>query len=85
MHWTTLVLLVAGCLRVLAGYLRLISDDKGHMHLNHYRLTGGLGMALTGFATGVRDLLAHDWTGEALSAALMLGGGVLAALGVWSA
>ncbi|MBW7832345.1 MAG: hypothetical protein H3C29_03950 [Simplicispira suum] len=83
MHWTTVAVLVIGCLLFLAGYLRLITDDKGHVHLNNYRLTGGLGKVLTGFGIGLRELLAREWTDESLSAALMLGGGFFAALGVW--
>lgn len=76
-------MLVIGCLLFLAGYLRLITDDKGHVHLKNYRLTGGLGKVLTGFGIGLRELLAREWTDESLSAALMLGGGFFAALGVW--
>lgn len=83
MHWLTLALALIGSLLFLAGYLRLIADDKGHVNLNQYRFTGGLGMALTGVATGLRDLVSREWSRESLSAALMLGGAVLAALAFW--
>ena len=74
-----------GCLGILAGYARYITDENGNVNLNNYRFTGGLGMVLTGFATGVRDLLAHERTEESDSALLMLGGALLAALGVAAA
>lgn len=85
MHWIAKTALILGTLSFLAGYLRFITDENGHVNLNNYRFTGGLGMVLTGFASGVRDLLAREWSGESTSALLMIGGLALAALGVWAA
>lgn len=82
MSWPALLLLVTGSLAVMAGYLRHITDARGHVNLNNYRFTGGLGMVLKGFASGVRDLLARERTDESDSALMVLVGGLLAALGI---
>lgn len=85
MPWPALLLLVTGCLGVLAGYCRYITDEHGRVNLNNYRFTGGRSMVLTGFETGVLDLLARERKGESDSALLMLSGALLAALGVAAA
>lgn len=80
-----LIVIAVGTLLILVGYALLLADDKGNVKLNNYRFTGGLGMVLTRFYDGVRDLWTREWSYESRSAAMVLGGGVLAALGVWAA
>lgn len=80
----TLLMVGLGALLALVGYLLLLADDKGHVNLHSYRFTGGLGMVVSRCYDGVRDLWAREWSVESRSAVLILGGGVLAGLGVWA-
>jgi hypothetical protein len=66
--------LVAGSIFILFGYLRFITDDKGNVNLNNYRLTGGLGLVIAGLMKGTRNLFSADFSKNAVSAlAIYLG------------
>lgn len=69
-----LVVVVAGSVCILFGYLRFISDEKGHVNLNNYRFTGGLGLVLSGMLVGLHDLWSRDLSRNGVSAlAICLG------------
>lgn len=80
----TILLVAVGTLLILVGYLLLMADENGNIDLNYYRFAGCWGMVLTRFGAGVRDLWARQWSVESRSAAMVLGGALVAALAVWS-
>jgi len=56
---------------ILAGYLRLITDESGNIDLWSYRFTGCLSAFLYGMAMGTRNLLTRKITPDALSTAMV--------------
>lgn len=48
------VVVIGASLCIIFGYLRFITDEKGNINLNNYRLTGGLGLVISGI-TMVRE------------------------------
>ena len=69
-----IAVLVAGSIFILFGYLRFITDEKGNVNLNNYRLTGGLGLVFGGLVKGTRNLFSGDFSKNAVSAlAIYLG------------
>ena len=62
------VVVIGASLCIIFGYLRFITDEKGNINLNNYRLTGGLGLVISGMLDGTRDLLLRDQSKNALSA-----------------
>lgn len=74
METIRLVIVVAGSVCLLFGYLLLISDEKGHVNLNNYRFTGGLGLVFNGILVGLHDVWSGDLTRNGVSAlAICLG------------
>ena len=74
MHDMVSFLAIAALVSILAGYLRLITDENGNIPLMSYRFTGCLGAFLFGMATGTRDLLYRKITSDALSSLMVYGG-----------
>ena len=72
-----LLLALAGAVSFLAGYLRMITDDRGNVPLLEYRMTGCLGALVVGMMTGTLDLLGRRRSREAISA-LMVWAGIAA-------
>lgn len=70
-----------GSISILAGYLRLIVDDKGNIPLNRFRFTGCLGDFLVGMAFGTGDLLSRHISKNAKSALMIYGGIALFCIG----
>ena len=68
------VLAVVGSLLFVAGYLRMIADDRGNVPLLEYRMTGCLGAFALGMLTGTIDLLARRRSREAVSALMVWAG-----------
>lgn len=68
------ILALLGSITILVGYLRLITEDNGNVPLLQYRLTGCIGLVVTGMMMGVQDLLHGDLTSEAVSTLLILFG-----------
>ncbi|WP_249330672.1 hypothetical protein [Pseudoalteromonas sp. S3178] len=44
--------LITGCVFILFGYLRFITDETGNVNLNNYRFTGGLLLVVFGMIDG---------------------------------
>lgn len=63
-----IIILIVGCVSILFGYLRFITDDKGNVNLNSYRFTGGLGYVILGMFEGTRDLVSCNISKNGLSA-----------------
>jgi hypothetical protein len=61
-------ILIAGSIFILYGYLRLITDKKGNVDLNRYRLTGGIGLVISGMLEGTGDLFSRKLSPNGLSA-----------------
>lgn len=72
-----IVILLAGCVFILIGYLRFITDEKGKVNLNNYRFTGGLGLVISGLLQGTCELFSGDLSKNAFSALAIYFGGVL--------
>jgi len=53
-------LLISASIIILIGYLRIITDEKGNINLNNYRLTGGVLLVCKGIYTGTCDLIAGE-------------------------
>ena len=76
-HLITIIFFV-GSVSILAGYLRLITDEWGNIPLNSYRFTGCLGAFLTGMVTGTYKLMSRQPTADSASAIMVyLGLGLL--------
>lgn len=74
MHNLKLIILITGCVFILFGYLRFITDEKGNVNLNNYRFTGGLLLVVSGMIDGTQDLIKHLRSKNSLSAiAIYLG------------
>jgi len=59
---------------ILAGYLRLITDESGNVDLLSYRFTGCLGAFLYGMTMGTQDLLTRKITPDAMSSIMVYAG-----------
>lgn len=70
-------LLVSACICLLAGYLRLITDENGNVDLNSYRFFGSMGTFIYGMCDGTMDLFSRDLSKKAISALLVYVGSVL--------
>ncbi|MCQ8876883.1 MetJ regulator of methionine regulon [Pseudoalteromonas shioyasakiensis] len=81
METTRLIIFIIACGCILFGYFRLLSDEQGHVDLNNYRFTGGLGKVLYGVFEGLRDLLAAEVSSESVSACAIYAGIILFILG----
>ncbi|MBH0028800.1 MULTISPECIES: MetJ regulator of methionine regulon [unclassified Pseudoalteromonas] len=69
-----LIILIAGSIFILCGYLRFITDENGNVNLNNYRFTGGLLLVVSGMIDGTRDLVKRLRSKNSLSAiAIYLG------------
>ena len=79
-----IVLVIAGSVGVLAGYLRLITDSDGKIPLNRWRFTGCLPAFLVGLWVGTRDLIIRRRTDESDGAVLVIAGIAVAGLGIWA-
>ena len=82
METIRLILLISGCVCILFGYFRLLSDNNGNVDLNNYRLTGGLGKVLCGIVAGTRDLLARKSSPKSTSAIAIYCGVILFIIGM---
>lgn len=71
-----LILVVASGL-ILFGYFRLLSDENGHVDLNSYRFTGGLGRVISGVIEGTCDLFSREMTSNSYSALAIYTGALL--------
>lgn len=65
------IIFLIGSVSLLAGYLRLITDEWGNIPLNSYRFTGCLGAFLWGVFNGTCDLIFRKITDEAISAIMV--------------
>ena len=65
------IMAIAASISILAGYLRLITDDNGNIPLLSYRLSGCLGAFLYGMVVGTKDLVTRKITDDALSAIMV--------------
>ena len=63
-----IAMLIAGSISILFGYLRFISDDKGNVDLNNYRLTGGLGLVISGLFEGTQEIFSRNISSNGWSA-----------------
>lgn len=68
MEDTKTIIFIAASIAILFGYLRFITDEKGNIDLNNYRFTGGLSLVFGGMVEGTRDLIARNFSANALSA-----------------
>ena len=57
-----LALACVGLILILIAYLRFISDASGNVHLNNYRLTGGIFIVLSGLIKGTIDTFSLNFT-----------------------
>lgn len=71
MEMIVTILAIAASISILAGYLRLITDDDGNIPLLSYRLSGCLGAFLFGMVVGTKDLISRKITSDALSAIMV--------------
>ncbi|MDQ9090623.1 MetJ regulator of methionine regulon [Pseudoalteromonas haloplanktis] len=76
-----LVVLIIGCICILFGYFRFITDEQGNVNLQNYRFTGGLGLVLIGIVAGTHDLFSRYLSKNALSALAIYTGLLLFYLG----
>ena len=68
METIAIVLVISASLCIIFGYLRLITDKKGNINLNNYRLTSSIGLAVSGLLAGTQDLLSRNKSKDAVSA-----------------
>ncbi len=74
MHNLKLIILITGCVFILFGYLRFITDEKGNVNLNNYRFTGGLLLVVSGMIDGTQNLVKRLRSKNSVSAiAIYLG------------
>ncbi|GAA0404810.1 hypothetical protein GCM10009133_11810 [Cocleimonas flava] len=76
-----ILLLIAGSISILFGYLRFLPDEEGNIDLNNYRFTGGLGLVIRGTYKGTHDLLLGKISSNAISALALYVGIILFIIG----
>ena len=76
------ITLLVGLILILFAYLRFISDESGNVHLNNYRLTGGIFIVLSGWFQGTRDIFKFKKTKNRFLALIMYLGILFVYLGV---
>lgn len=81
MEYFRIAILISGCISILFGYLRFITDEKGHVDLNNYRFTGGLGLVIIGLFEGARDIFSRNISAKSCSALAIFVGVLLLYLG----
>jgi len=69
-----LILAIVGLILILIAYLRFITDTSGNVHLNNYRLTGGILIVLSGLIKGTIDIFKLSLTRNCFLALTMYSG-----------
>lgn len=77
METIAIVLVISASLCITFGYLRFITDKKGNINLNNYRLTSSIGLAVSGLLAGTQDLLSRNKSKDAVSALVIYFGLIL--------
>lgn len=62
------IIFIVGSALLLFGYLRFITDEQGHVNLNNYRFTGGIGLVIIGIVKGTGDIVSRDLSKDGVSA-----------------
>ncbi|ALS35121.1 hypothetical protein PTRA_b0680 [Pseudoalteromonas translucida KMM 520] len=74
-------LLISASIIILIGYFRIITDEKGRINLNNYRLTGGVLLVCKGIYKGTCDLIAGEISKNTQSACIIYLGVILFIIG----
>lgn len=74
-------LLISASIIILIGYLRIITDEKGKINLNNYRLTRGILLVCKGIYKGTCDLIAGEISQNMQSACTIYLGVILFIIG----
>ena len=76
------ILLLIGLFLILIAYLRFITDESGNIHLNNYRLTGGIFIVLSGLMQGTIDIFKFNNSKNRFLSLLMYLGIILVYLSI---